>query len=146
MAKEDNLVRLPVRLNIKIPQHAKINAVLVRLDKEICKSKAQFIIDALEYYIDHFGEDRFTAHDGDSDLKYVTRKDFDELERKVSRIAESVAKDEVIKQFGSLLTEMAGNSRSVPEGIKTQPETAETEDTGEAAEDTVMSELVSSWM
>lgn len=51
----DHIIKQSCRFNIKNPQHRKVNDVLVNLDPEICKSKSQFLINAAEYYIDHFG-------------------------------------------------------------------------------------------
>ena len=56
----DHIIKQSCRFNIKNPQHRKVNEVLVNLDPEICKSKSQFLINAAEYYIDHFGKEAFT--------------------------------------------------------------------------------------
>lgn len=45
------------RLNLLNPQHAKINEVIKGLNPKIYKSKNQFLIEACEFYIDHYGED-----------------------------------------------------------------------------------------
>ena len=45
-------VKTSVRLNMSNPQHVKINDVIQNLDPKIFKSKNQFIIDAIQFYID----------------------------------------------------------------------------------------------
>lgn len=47
------------RLNLLNPQHAKINEVIKGLNPKIYKSKNQFLIEACEFYIDHYGEQLF---------------------------------------------------------------------------------------
>lgn len=44
------------RLNLLNPQHAKINEVIKGLNPNIYKSKNQFLIEACEFYIDHYGD------------------------------------------------------------------------------------------
>ena len=44
------------RLNLLNPQHAKINEVIKGLNPKIYKSKNQFLIEACEFYIDHYGQ------------------------------------------------------------------------------------------
>ena len=46
-------VKTSVRLNMSNPQHVKINDVIQNLDPKIFKSKNQFIIDAIQFYIDN---------------------------------------------------------------------------------------------
>ena len=48
-------VKTSVRLNMSNPQHVKINDVIQNLDPKIFKSKNQFIINAIQFYIDNYG-------------------------------------------------------------------------------------------
>ena len=50
-------VKTSVRLNMSNPQHVKINDVIQNLDPKIFKSKNQFIIDAIQFYIDNYGKE-----------------------------------------------------------------------------------------
>ena len=52
-------VKTSVRLNMSNPQHVKINDVIQNLDPKIFKSKNQFIIDAIQFYIDNYGKEIF---------------------------------------------------------------------------------------
>jgi len=47
----NNVVFNSIRMNMNNPQHVKVNAVLSNLDNNVCKSKNQMIIDAIEFYI-----------------------------------------------------------------------------------------------
>lgn len=57
----EHIVKHTCRFNIKNPQHRKVNEVLAGLSPDVCKSKSQFLIDAAEYYIDHFGKEAFVT-------------------------------------------------------------------------------------
>ena len=52
------------RLNLLNPQHAKINEVIKGLNPKIYKSKNQFLIEACEFYIDHYGKDDIPSKEG----------------------------------------------------------------------------------
>lgn len=45
----EHIVRHTCRFNVKNPQHKRINEVLANLNSDVCKSKSQFMIDAIEY-------------------------------------------------------------------------------------------------
>ena len=55
----EHIVRHTCRFNVKNPQHKKINEVLANLNTDVCKSKSQFMIDAIEFYINNFGKESF---------------------------------------------------------------------------------------
>ena len=92
----DHIIKQSCRFNIKNPQHRKVNDVLVNLDPEICKSKSQFLINAAEYYIDHFGKEAFVTVSKD-EKEYVTRTELENLKRQMIDAAVSAAKDEIIR-------------------------------------------------
>ena len=68
MGKE-NLVCSTLRLNMNNQQHVKINQILCSIDKDVCKSKNQFIIAAIEFYIEYYGKDVLVREE--QDIKYV---------------------------------------------------------------------------
>ena len=51
---------MTLRLNMEEPKQAEIYQILTNLDKYIYKSKNQFLVDALEFYIEHSGKDMLT--------------------------------------------------------------------------------------
>lgn len=57
----EHIVRHTCRFNVKNPQHKKINEVLANLNTDVCKSKSQFMIDAIEFYINNFGKESFVT-------------------------------------------------------------------------------------
>ena len=46
MMKNENIVFRSFRMNMDNPQHVKVNEILSNIDKDVCKSKNQFVIDA----------------------------------------------------------------------------------------------------
>ena len=72
-------VKTSVRLNMSNPQHVKINDVIQNLDPKIFKSKNQFIIDAIQFYIDNYGKETF-AMDGLREDDEVIDAEYREVE------------------------------------------------------------------
>lgn len=66
------------------------------MSPDVCKSKSQFLIDAAEYYIDHFGKEAFVTVSRD-EQEYVTRTELENLKRQMIDAAVSAAKDEIIR-------------------------------------------------
>ena len=98
MAKE-NLVFNSLRLNMNNPQHVKINEILCSIDKDVCKSKNQFIIDAIEFYIDNFGKNVLVKEENDS--RYVTADELEEVKKELMEAAMTEARREVISILGA---------------------------------------------
>lgn len=138
MARE-NLVFNSLRLNMNNPQHVKINEILCSIDKDVCKSKNQFIIDAIEFYIDNFGKQILVKED--SDIRYVTSDDLDDIKQELMEAAMTEARREVIRVLGT-----AVSGRGMGE-LVTRTEIAPTApEKEEPVDDEVVSGLVTSWM
>lgn len=105
----EHIIKHSCRFNIKNPQHKKVNDVLVNLSPDVCKSKSQFLINAAEYYIDHFGKEAFIEN-GRDDSPYVTKKELNIMEEKMTEAAVTEARNEVIRLLGGALSGMAGLS------------------------------------
>lgn len=135
---QDNVIKHTVRININNPQHRKVNAVLMNLDQDICKSRSQFLIDAAEYYIEHFGKEAFVEQDTEAD-EFLTRGEFDEVRKDLIVEAVSAAKDEMIRIL---------SGRSVyAEAVQSLPqERTEADSMNELLEDGVVGDLASSWV
>lgn len=99
MADKD-IVRLSVRLNLKNEQHAQIYKVLAGLDKDVHKSENQFIINAIDFYIQSFEDDDIIDQLRKKDKPvYVTSDDLKDVRREI----ESSMKDELIRLLGSAM-------------------------------------------
>ena len=68
-------VKTSVRLNMSNPQHVKINDVIQNLDPKIFKSKNQFIIDAIQFYIDNYGKEEYYFYE-EGRIKEVITKEY----------------------------------------------------------------------
>ena len=99
-------VKTSVRLNMNNPQHVKINNVLQNLDTNIFKSKNQFIIDACQFYIDHYGEEQFMEKKERKRESFISVEDIDEIKAELIEVAMNEARKEVIKLLGGVISGM----------------------------------------
>ena len=80
-------VKTSVRLNMSNPQHVKINDVIQNLDPKIFKSKNQFIIDAIQFYIDNYGKETFVIKKKEKErAEYIRSEDIDDIKKEVIRL------------------------------------------------------------
>ncbi|MCQ4756918.1 MAG: ATP-binding protein [Anaerostipes sp.] len=138
MARE-NLVFNSLRLNMNNPQHVKINEILCSIDKDVCKSKNQFIIDAIEFYIENFGKEVLIKEDNST--RYVTTDELEEIKQEIMEAAMTEARREVIRVLGT-----AVSGSRVTESVA-KAAIVNTEHEPEAPQDDeVVSGLATSWM
>lgn len=90
------------RLNLLNPQHAKINEVIKGLNPKIYKSKNQFLIEACEFYIDHYGEDDIPSKEEKRYEQFVTRDEIEKIKKEIEYSAMSEARKEVISVHGKV--------------------------------------------
>ncbi len=135
----DHIIKHSCRFNIKNPQHKKVNDVLVNLSPEVCKSKSQFLINAAEYYIDHFGKEAFIENSRD-DSPYVTKSELKAIEERTIETAVTEARNEVIRLLGGALS---GVVNVAPAPQKVEPKTEEPE---EAEDDEAVLDYALSYM
>ena len=95
-----NFVRHSIRLNLQNEQHSRIHKVLISLDRNIHKSANQFLINAVDFYINSFENDEiFGKAENRKESGYVTVEDLTEIRREM----ENGLKDEIIRLLGSVL-------------------------------------------
>ena len=100
-------VKTSVRLNMSNPQHVKINDVIQNLDPKIFKSKNQFIIDAIQFYIDNYGKETFVIKKKEKErAEYIRSEDIDDIKAEVIEAAIIEARKEVIKLLGGVISGM----------------------------------------
>ncbi len=133
----NNMWCLSFRLNVNNPVHVNIAKVINNLDKKLYKSKNQFIIDACEYYINHYGSESFMDIPKTDENSYVKREEFTDICEKMKQEAAISARDEVIKLLGSIVMNSKSNS-FMSENPKEQSNQSEEPD------DTLI-DLVASW-
>lgn len=95
-----DIVRFSLRLNLKNEQHSKMYKVLSALDKDVHKSENQFIIKAIEFYIQSFEDEDFMDEQKQKKrAKYVTVDELADIRKEM----ESRLKDELIRLLGSAI-------------------------------------------
>lgn len=100
-------VKTSVRLNMNNLQHVKINEVLQNLDPKIFKSKNQFIIDALQFYIDNYGKEAFVLKKKEKEnAEYIKAEDIETIKAEVIEAATNEARTEVIRLLGGVISGM----------------------------------------
>ena len=114
----EHIVKHTCRFNIKNPQHRMVNEVLAGLSPDICKSKSQFLIDAAEYYINHFGKEAFTQERKD-DSPYVTKSELKNIEDRTVEAAVTEARNEVIRLLGGVISGCT-NLSAIPQRTVTE--------------------------
>ena len=100
-------VKTSVRLNMSNPQHVKINDVIQNLDPKIFKSKNQFIIDAIQFYIDNYGKETFVIKKKEKErAEYIRSADIEDIKAEVIEAAINEARKEVIRLLGGVISGM----------------------------------------
>ena len=135
-------VKTSVRLNMNNPQHVKINNVLQNLDSNIFKSKNQFIIDACQFYIDHYGEEQFMEKKERKRESFISVEDIDEIKAELIEVAMNEATKEVIKLLGGVISGM-NVGQSV---IRPSTYNKDEEPTEDVMDDADVAGLAMSWM
>ena len=135
-------VKTSVRLNMNNPQHVKINNVLQNLDPNIFKSKNQFIIDACQFYIDHYGEEQFMEKKERKGESFISVEDIDEIKAELIEVAMNEARKEVIKLLGGVISGM-NVGQSV---IRPSTYNKDEEPTEDVMDDADVAGLAMSWM
>lgn len=103
---EEYVVKVSMRLNMNNPQHVKINNIIQNLDSKIFKSRNQFLIDACQFYIDHYGEEEFMEKRSCRNAEYVSVENLDEIKEDLIRAATEEARNEVIRLLGGVISGM----------------------------------------
>lgn len=135
-------VKTSVRLNMNNPQHVKINNVLQNLDTNIFKSKNQFIIDACQFYIDHYGEEQFMEKKERKRESFISVEDIDEIKAELIEVAMNEARKEVIKLLGGVISGMNVGQSVVRPSTYIKDE----EPTEDVMDDADVAGLAMSWM
>lgn len=107
-------IKSSFRLNMRNPQHVKINNVIQNLNPDIFKSKNQFLIDACQFYIDHYGEEGLMTEAEKKRDSYLSQADLEDIRKELIEKAVTEARKEVIKLLGGVISGMAV-SRMFPE-------------------------------
>ena len=106
MAKNDDGFYHTLRLSRRNTNHIRMHQILVDLDKSVYKSQNQFIVDAVEFYINALEEDVITNSGKQKRQEsFATKEELQEV--KESLRAEMIT--EVNKQILSVIGTFTGN-------------------------------------
>lgn len=106
MAKNDDGFYHTLRLSRRNPNHIRMHQILVDLDKSVYKSQNQFIVDAVEFYINALEGDVITNSGKQKRQEsFATKEELQEV--KESMRAEMIT--EVNKQILSVIGTFTGN-------------------------------------
>ena len=120
------------RLNLLNPQHAKINEVIKGLNPKIYKSKNQFLIEACEFYIDHYGEDDIPSKEEKRYEQFVTRDEIEKIKKEI--------------EYSLLGGALAGVKNSQPVVIANPQEDMEEQPEEDVMNDSDVAGLAMGWM
>lgn len=130
-----NFARHSIRLNLQNEQHSRIHKVLISLDRNIHKSTNQFLINAVDFYINSFERDEiFEKAEDKKGPEYVTVEDLVKIRKEM----ENSLKDEIIRLLGSALI-------SIPIVRAQENAKGTVEIKYEEEKDPVVSELAGRW-
>ena len=98
MAKP-NICYHNVRINLDNEQHCRVHRVLSKLNKKVHKSVNQFIVDAVDFYINSMNDENLVedAVAQKKDAGYITRDDLDGIRAELK----NEVKDEMIMLLGA---------------------------------------------
>lgn len=136
-------VKTSVRLNMSNPQHVKINDVIQNLDPKIFKSKNQFIIDAIQFYIDNYGKETFVIKKKEKErAEYIRSEDIDDIKEEVIEAATNEARKEVIRLLGGVISGMNVGQPVIMQAANSEAQ----EPTEDVMDDADVAGLAMGWM
>ncbi len=144
MAKQfDYEVKTTIRLNMHNPDHVKINDVIQNLDPKIFKSKNQFILDAIKFYIDNYGRETFIAKKKDKErAEYIRSEDIEDIKTEVIEAATNEARKEVIRLLGGVISGMNVGQPVIMQAANSEAQ----EPTEDVMDDADVAGLAMGWM
>lgn len=138
--KKNNVVFRSFRMNMDNPQHVKVNEILSNIDKDVYKSKNQFIVDAIEFYVDHFGKETFIKKEEET-RHYICMEDLEKIKADLTESVMTEARRELIRLLGAAVSGRAMFEAPRPEAAEVSDDEPE-----EVKDDEVVSGLATSWM
>ena len=106
-----------------IAEWESVNKVLNELNLDIFKSKNQFFIDAVTYYIENYGQEELTQPKKKKTPQYVSTDDMDIIEERIRQAAKEEARQEANKEVmtmvGSMLAAIQAGGGTMPVMNKT---------------------------
>ena len=137
--------KMTLRLNMEEPKQAEIYQILTSLDKYIYKSQNQFLVDALEFYIEHSGKDMLTQQEQAEQQRYITAEELEQIKKELRGELLEETRNELLK----LLEQYAAGAQNPMTGqikaLTGQTDEMELENDTEE-ENSVVGNLACRWM
>lgn len=137
--------KMTLRLNMEEPKQAEIYQILTNLDKYIYKSQNQFLVDALEFYIEHSGKDTLTQQEQAEEKRYVTSEELEQTKKELREELLEEARNELMRMLGQYVAGTQKPLAGQAEGTTGQTGGMEPENDTEE-ESSVVGNLACRWM
>ena len=137
--------KMTLRLNMEEPKQAEIYQILTSLDKYIYKSQNQFLVDALEFYIEHSGKDTLTQQEQAEQQRYITAEELEQIKKELRGELLEEARNELLKLLGQYAAGAQNPMTGQRKALTGQTDEMELENDTEE-ENSVVGSLACRWM
>lgn len=137
--------KMTLRLNMEEPKQAEIYQILTSLDKYIYKSQNQFLVNALEFYIEHSGKDMLTQQEQAEQQRYITAEELEQIKKELRGELLEEARNELLKLLGQYAAGAQNPMTGQIKALTGQTDEMELENDTEE-ENSVVGNLACRWM
>ena len=137
--------KMTLRLNMEEPKQAEIYQILTNLDKYIYKSQNQFLVDALEFYIEHSGKDTLTQQEQAEQQRYITAEELEQIKKELRGELLEETRNELLKLLGRYAAGAQNPMTGQIKALTGQTDEMELENDTEE-ENSVVGNLACRWM
>ena len=137
--------KMTLRLNMEEPKQAEIYRILTSLDKYIYKSQNQFLVDALEFYIEHSGKDMLTQQEQAEQQRYITAEELEQIKKELRGELLEETRNELLKLLGQYAAGAQNPMTGQIKALTGQTDEMELENDTEE-ENSVVGNLACRWM
>lgn len=137
--------KMTLRLNMEEPKQAEIYQILTNLDKYIYKSQNQFLVDALEFYIEHSGKDMLTQQEQAEQQRYITAEELEQIKKELRGELLEEMRNELLKLLGQYAAGAQNPMTGQIKALTGQTDEMELENDTEE-ENSVVGNLACRWM
>lgn len=137
--------KMTLRLNMEEPKQAEIYQILTSLDKYIYKSQNQFLVNVLEFYIEHSGKDMLTQQEQAEQQRYITAEELEQIKKELRGELLEEARNELLKLLGQYAAGAQNPMTGQIKALTGQTDEMELENDTEE-ENSVVGNLACRWM
>ena len=137
--------KMTLRLNMEEPKQAEIYQILTSLDKYIYKSQNQFLVDALQFYIEHSGKDMLTQQEQAEQQRYITAEELEQIKKELRGELLEEMRNELLKLLGQYAAGAQNPMTGQRKALAGQTDEMELENDTEE-ENSVVGNLACRWM